>query len=196
MILALQVLRTHLIPYISEVTHGSVHIIHSLGLMQTRTTLNTAFLSWIQTLELVFWLFWRFFVLAINCWWTVPLSSKNRPLVLKRSQPERWVGPPALSPYTGIRNKHCQPRNCRKMSTVCSSLWLTSNCIEYPARSICSKCVASPSLFKEKKKKKEVGKVKASPSQSSKGKHKHISNWDIKEQIVASVPRGTGWEIS
>lgn len=34
--------------------------------------------------------------------------------------------------------------------------------------------------------------MKACPSQSS----RDISNWDIKEQIIESVPCGTGWEIS
>lgn len=81
-----------------------------------------------------------------------PLSSKSRPLVLKQSQPEKLVGPPALSPYTGIRNKHSQPWNCRKMSTLCSSLWLISNCIGCPARSNCSKCDVSRHCPKKRKK--------------------------------------------
>lgn len=43
-----------------------------------------------------------------------------------------------------------------------------------------------------KKRKREVGKMKAHPSQSS----RDTSNRDIKEQIIESVPCGTGWEIS
>lgn len=47
-------------------------------------------------------------------------------------------------------------------------------------------------IIVERKGKREVGKMKAHPSQSSRG----TSNRDIKEQIIESVPCGTDWEIS
>lgn len=123
------------------------HIIHSLGLMETRTTLNTAFLSWIQTLEFPLIFICASHQLLVNS----PSVFKSRPFVLKQSQPEKLVGPPVLLPYTQLDISTVSQETVGKWALFVVAFDQPVTASEHSGRSICSKHDASHHCPKKRK---------------------------------------------
>lgn len=85
------------IPYISNVTHGSIHIVQS-GPNADKYYANYSppFLN--SNIGATLLALFKKIVIVISCGQRDPLSSKSRPSVLKQSQPEKLLRPSALSP--------------------------------------------------------------------------------------------------